>query len=162
MRKTRTTRGSINRAFCSNFSSRVPTNFGSISHVLAHVSPDQMPSGPSGHAHEIGHFADISSYPRSPSLCHPRLHHGIYQNTTPQYERSRVSTGHQNISQLRRPDTMIHIYQNQPTPIPAVAVIAEPLCKLSLGNRRITFSTCLILVHLLCGLTMTKGIEPHC
>lgn len=83
------------QCFNPNPSSQAPTNSGSISHVLAHVSPDQLPFGLAGHAHEISHFADISSYPRPPSLCHPRLHRNRYQNTTGQYERGTVSTAHQ-------------------------------------------------------------------
>lgn len=103
------------QSFYSNSSPQTPANSGSISHVLAHVPCARIPSGPASHPHGVNNFAETSNYPRSPSFYHPGLQRDSRHIPTPQFERSGASAGYQSFSESRRPDTVIHIYNNPPT-----------------------------------------------
>ena len=102
------------QSFCSYSSPQTPANAGPISHALAHVSQPQMPPGPVSYAHGVNNFVETSSYPPHPSFRHPGLQHDSHFIHVPQLERSGASAGYQSFSESRRPDTVIHIYNNPP------------------------------------------------
>lgn len=102
------------QSFSSYASPQTPPNTGPISHALAHVPRTRMPSDPACHARGVNDSIETPNYP----LYHRPHHAGLQRDShcfhIPQFKGSGASAAYQSLSESRRPDTVIHIYNNPP------------------------------------------------
>lgn len=90
-----------------------------VFHMIAHLPHARIPTSLIGHNQGVIGIADTSSSLR------PGLYHSNIQSKNSQPQRSGALSGYHNISGLRRPDTIIHIYNN-PFPSFSVDGIVDP------------------------------------
>jgi hypothetical protein len=119
-----------------HFSKRMPPpNTGSISQLHHQVHHVQVPMSPSSQTHAIARFAENYTYPRSPNL-----YHDVLPNTNIDFGRRSAESSYHNFSESRRPDTVIHIYNNLPSPFIADHNIERKFPQRNHGQTKHGFS----------------------
>jgi hypothetical protein len=112
-----------------------PPNTGSISQLHRQVPHVQVPMSPSSQTHAIARFAENYTYPRSPNL-----YHDVLPNTNIDFGRRSAESSYHNFSESRRPDTVIHIYNNLQSPFIADDNIERKFPQTNHGQTKQGFS----------------------
>lgn len=111
----------------SNLSQPTPTSSGAFFRYPPHNSGAQIPGRPASHAHGVTSFAETSRYPQSSSSDCSAVHNVSRQIHSRPIDRVSASAGHRIFPEPRRPDTVIHIYNNPPAPAPSNSALERAL-----------------------------------